>query len=162
MKKELKRRKSKDNPYFISSIGNQNIIKFKNNKKVYETFEISSEIYEAFNKFELEDISQLHEYERHIEHSMLCEGTLYRRIINSQPTVEDIIMQKIIYEDLYYSIKLLPKIQQRRIIMYYFKDMTLNKISQLEHCSIHSVFVSIERGKENLKKFLILGVKKYK
>ena len=38
--------------------------------------------------------------------------------------------------------------------MYYFNEMTLEEIAKIEDCSIHSVFVGIERAKEKIKKFI--------
>lgn len=52
------RNKSKDNPYNLGFDENKNIYKveFVDNKKVMHNVEISVEVYEVFDKFELEDI----------------------------------------------------------------------------------------------------------
>ena len=155
-----KRRKSKDNPYELSKINNEYLISFKDSKKVLQIVEINSIIYESFNKFELEDISQQHKFERHIEHSEMYESTLNKRMINSSIEIEDYVINKILFEELHRAIKLLPITQKRRLKMYFFYDMTLEEISKFEKCSIHSVFVSIERAKEKVKKSLNLDVKK--
>lgn len=65
------RNKSKDNPYILGFNENKNTyrVEFVDNKKVMHNVEISVEIYKAFDKFELEDISQIHKYRSHIEHS---------------------------------------------------------------------------------------------
>ena len=38
--------------------------------------------------------------------------------------------------------------------MYYFDDMTLKEIAEVEGCSVKNVFKSIEQAKEKLKKFI--------
>lgn len=40
---------------------------------------ISKKIFDSFNKFELEDISWMNEYDRHYEHSEIYESTLHER-----------------------------------------------------------------------------------
>ena len=73
-----KRLKSKDNPYTIGydEINNIYTIEFKDNKNEIHNIEISKEVYDAFDKFELEDISQMHKYSRHIEHSEIYENNI--------------------------------------------------------------------------------------
>ena len=56
---------------------------------------------------------------------------------------------------LYNAISNLSNLQKRRIILYYFLENTLDEIARQENCSIHSVFVSIERAKDKIKKFMI-------
>lgn len=76
-----KRRKSRDNPYTIhfSKEKENYTISFKNNENYY-TMEISKELYNIFDKFELEDISYMNEYDRHIEHLSLNEIQLHNRL----------------------------------------------------------------------------------
>ncbi len=41
--------------------------------------EVSKSVFETFNIFELEDISQMNEYDRHLEHSEAYEHTLHKK-----------------------------------------------------------------------------------
>lgn len=52
-----KRRKDKDNPYTIIKVNNQYFISFKDNINVKRVIEVSKEVFNAFDKFELEDKS---------------------------------------------------------------------------------------------------------
>ena len=45
--------------------------------------------------------------------------------------------------------------------MYFFEDKTYEEIAEIEGCSIHSVYVSIERSKDKIKKILNSGVKNW-
>ncbi len=153
------RRKSKDNPYLIEQIGKEYFVKFKNTIGEEIVMPISYEIFNSFDKFELEDISQMHKFERHIEHSIIYEEKLYCRGVRKEQSILDYLINKELIEDLYQAIHKLSVVQKRRLILYYFYDKTLEQISKIESCSIHSVFVSINRSIDKIKKFLIYSVK---
>ena len=148
------RRKSKDNPYEIIISNNVYMIKFKDAKNRVNIITVNEEIYNAFDRFELDDISQMHKYERHIEHKEIYETNLYYRMEHKELLVEEQVMKKMQIDRLYNAISKLSETQQRRLKMYYFDDLSLREIARVEECSIHSVFVSIERAKENLRKIL--------
>ncbi len=156
MAERPKRRKHKDNPYTLEVCEERNIYKvyFKDGKGVNQCVEISEDIFKALDRFELDDLSELNEYDNHIEHSEIYERTLNKRAIDKPMGLEDIVIQKATFEDLRNAIKLLPTIQRKRIKLYYFEEMTMEEIAKIENCSIHSVFVSLERGKEKLKELL--------
>lgn len=61
-------RKLKEQLYQLEKIDNKYIIKFINSKNIIQKIEVSEQLYFQFHKFELEEISQLHKFERHIEH----------------------------------------------------------------------------------------------
>ena len=79
-----KRNRSKDNPYVLDFDENKEtyVVKFKDNKQILHIIEITEEIYRAFDKFELEDVSQNHKYRKHIEHSEIFEETINKRAIH--------------------------------------------------------------------------------
>ena len=64
------------------------------------------------------------------------------------------IEEKIRNEELYKAISKLPKVQKRRLKLYYFEDLTLQKIADIEGCSVKNVYKSIELAKEKLKNLL--------
>ena len=67
MKRLPKRRKYKDNPYKIEQLNeNKYSVTFKDNKNTTHIVHISQEIYMALNEFELIELSQLNEFDRHI------------------------------------------------------------------------------------------------
>ena len=149
------RNRSKDNPYFLGFDDNKEkyIVEFIDNKKVKRKIEISNEVYEAFNKFELDDISQIHKYQRHIEHSEIYEETLNIRAINKPVTVEDIVLNNIIIEDLTKAINSLSEVQKRRIKMYYFEELTQKEIAEKEGTSIRAVQYTLNSAISQLKKY---------
>ena len=115
--------------------------------------EVNKIIYESFDSFELDDLSFLNEYDRHIEHIDLDENSLYSKGGCQTLSTELIVEQKLQSEELYLAINKLSDIQKRRIKMYYFEDMNLREIAEKEGCSIMSVKESIESGIKKLKNF---------
>lgn len=151
-----KRRKSKDNPYILN-YNNENkvyIIQFKDNKNVMQIIEVTEEVYRVFDEDELKDISQMHEYERHIEHSELCDITLNRRAKNTMITVEEEVEHKIMVEEIKKAFDILTETQKRRIKMYYFEGLNFKQIALKEQCDESSIRESIYKGIEKIKKFL--------
>jgi len=73
-----------------------------------------------FDCFELEDLSALNEFDRHIEHSDLTEASPDSRPA-SQPlkTVEEMVEDGIRNEQLHKAISELPATQRRRFILYH-------------------------------------------
>ena len=63
MSKRPKRRKYRDNPYTLNeiTINNKYFISFKDSRGEYNNVEISKEIYELFDYYELRDLSQMNE-----------------------------------------------------------------------------------------------------
>ena len=151
-----KRRKSKDNPYVLDYKEDINIytVKFKDNKNVLQVVEVTEEVYKVFDKAELEDISQMHEYERHIEHSELTDITLNRRAKNKAIIVEEEVEHKIMVEEIKRAFDILTDTQKRRIKLYYFEGLNFKQIALREHCDESSVRESIYKGIEKIKKIL--------
>ena len=161
MAERPKRRKYKDNPYTLNYIEEKNIyvVSFKDGKGRLQEVEVSKEIYKVFDKSELQDIRQLNEYDRHIEHSEIFENNLEARAMDKPISLEEIIETKLLNEDLKKAIDSLSEVQKRRIKMYYFEDKTLREIAEIEHCKIMSVKDSIDVGIKKIRKFLNYDLK---
>lgn len=153
MKKNPKRRKEKYNPYTIIC-ENKYLIKFKDISNKNNVIEVSKKIYQAFNEFELSDLSQMNKFDRHIEHLNLSENILNNKMINRQINVENTVMKSLETQKIHNLISKLPTIQKRRIIMHFFDEMTLKEIAKKEHCSIRAIQYTINIALKNLKKFL--------
>lgn len=147
-----KRNKSKDNPYTLGFDEDRNIytVEFVDNKKVIHKVEITEKVYQAFDKFELEDISQIHKFRKHIEHSEVYEETLEHRMIEKPITIEEEVEEKILIEDIRNVINSLPDIQKRRLKKYYFEDKTLEEIAAEENCTKVAVKYSIDIALEKI------------
>lgn len=155
--KQPKRRKAKDNPYTIYKICIDEQIRYylafvdSNGRK--QDIEINQELFTAFNDFELEDISFLHEIERHYERLEITENELYKKALTYQQPIEEIALQNIDTEKLRQAIKLLPDIQRRRLTLYYFGCYTYKQIAIMDNCTIMAVKQSIDIAIKKLKIF---------
>ena len=119
-----------------------------------QEFEISKELNEVFNDFELEDLSYLNIVDRHLERSEVWEITLNARAIYQPKTVEDIVFYNLQVQHLHRAIKHLPKKQRHRLLLYFFEGMTYEEIAKVDGCSKVAVKYVIDKAIQNLKKIL--------
>ena len=156
MAERPKRRKHRDNPYTLNYIESKNIytVSFKDVKGKLQEVEINKEIYIAFDRFELDDLSEMNEYDNHIEHSEIFENNLESRAKDKPILLEDMIIQKVTFEKLKEAINLLPEVQRRRIKKYYFEDKNEKEIANEEKISQKNQPKSLAVAKRNLKEIL--------
>lgn len=153
MNKHEIRNKDKYNPYTLEvKENNCYILKFKDSRNNQQEMIISKEVYDAFDSFELEDISQIHKIRKHIEYNEVCEETLYHRSVTETISVEEEVSNKIVSEEIKSAINQLNDIQKRRIIKYYFYDKTYEEIANEEKCSKVAVKYSIDTAIKNISK----------
>lgn len=151
-----KRRKSKDNPYTIEYDENHQsyFLSFLDGNEIRQHIYISQKLYDVFNAFELEDISQMNEQERHIGTKELTEEFLYKKLSYQSNLVEEEVEKRTIQNLLSEAIKGLNPTQRRRLILYYFQGFTYEQIAQIEGCSTRAIKYSVDCAKNNLKKSL--------
>ena len=151
-----KRRKVKDNPYTIYYNRDKHsyLLSFTDGQGRKHRFEISKSLYELFDEFELDDLSALNEFDRHMEHSELTEGALNERAFIVPKSVEEIVYEHIQSEQLHNAISQLPKVQRRRLMLYYFAELTYEQIAEMEGCTIMPVKRSVDAAIKKLKIFL--------
>ena len=154
-----KRRKDRDNPYSIFTAGTdagytKYYITFRDCSGESVCMEIEKELFDAIDRFELDDLSFLNEVDRHYEQSELTEASLHARSSAVQESVDEIVFRRLQYEQLYHAIAELPEVQRRRLTLYYFGEFTYEQIAAMEGCTIMPVKRSIDAGLEKLKKFL--------
>lgn len=154
MDKRPKRRKDKYNPYTLCSEKGRYYVSFIDSNNKFQKIEISQEVFESFNKFELEDISQMNEYDRHLEHSEVDENTLYQKSVSSEQPLEEYFDKAQDAENLHMAISKLPDVQKRRLKKYYFEDKTFDKIALEEGCTYQCVQRSVYRAVEKIKNIL--------
>lgn len=154
-----KRRKHKDNPYSIFTTGIHTdspsfYISFLDPEQRKQCIEISRNLFEAFDEFERNDLAQLNEADRHYELSELTEESLGRRALQKSPSVEELVQDQMLSEALHRAVDQLPETQRRRLILYYFEELTCAEIAKAEGCSHAAVSKSVSCALKNLKKYL--------
>lgn len=151
-----KRRKDKDNPYQLFTIGIETpeqlyFIRFKDGQGVVHTLDIGKELFDAFDQFELDDISYMHEFERHLEQSSLSDEMLSERALHLPESVEENVFRKIEFEHLRDLIATLPPTQRRRLILYYFGGCTYERIAEMEGCTKRAAKFSVDIALKKIK-----------
>lgn len=154
MDKSPKRRKDKYNPYTLYLENGKYYVSFVDTNKNVQKIEVSQEVFESFNKFELEDVSQMNEYDRHLEHSEVYECTLHKKIVSNDISIEEYFENIQVTEKLHIAISKLPEVQKRRLKKYYFEDKTFDEIALEEGCTYQSIQRSVYRAMAKIKKFL--------
>lgn len=154
-----KRRKDKGNPYEIFTVGIHTdhpryYLSFEDSAGVKQCIEVSKALFDAFDRFELDDLSFLNEVDKHYEHSELTETSLNARAAAEPTSVEETVMQHIQNEKLHKAIAALPEKQRHRLILYYFGELTYEQIAELEGCKYQAVQDSIRTALKKLKNFL--------
>ncbi len=150
--KHPNRKKDKHNPYTLMIVEGRYYLSFKDARGVMQNIEIDKVLYELFNRFELEDISHLNRVSRHIEHSELTEASLNERAFYKAESLEESVSRSIEYELLHKAISKLPETQRRRLLLYFFGEMTYEQIAELEGCTKRAVKFSVDLAIEKLKK----------
>ena len=151
-----KRRRDEENPYEIYTTGINTthpryFLAFTDSNKVKRWMEIDKALFDAFNEFELDDLSFFNEVDRHYERSEVTEATLNRRAAKPQESVEEIVSRRMELDRLYQAIDKLPEKQRRRLVLYYFGDFTYEQIGEMEGCTKRAVKFSIDAALKNMK-----------
>lgn len=149
-----KRRKDKYNPYSIFELEGKYYIEFADGQRKEHCMEISRELYDVFDKAELDDLKHLNILDRHIEQSEIYESTLHNRSGQVGESAENEAIRKIALEELYTAISMLPEIQKRRLVLYYFVGLTYEQIAEMEDCSFQAIAKSVTTAEKKLKKLL--------
>ena len=154
MDENPKRRKHKDNPYTLKKVGNKFFVSFKDGMGISQEIEINEKQSNAFNEFELEDLSEMNEFDRHIEHSEIYENNLEKRAKEKTISMEDEFIKQATFEELKKAIERLEEPYRKRIILYYFNNKNETEIAEIEGISQQAISKTLHIALEKLKEFL--------
>lgn len=153
--KHPNRKKDKLNPYTLSVENNTYFISFTDGQGIFYRQEISTELYAAFNSFELDDVSWINEASRHLSKADAGVQPLGHRIAAPSEPIEDRVYRGIMYEKLHKVIAQLPATQRRRLLLYYFGGYTYEQIATMEGCKHPAIIKSVSAAERNIKKSLL-------
>lgn len=151
MDKRPIRRRFRDNPYILNSIKDKNIyiINFYDNKGVMQKVEVSREVFNLFDENEKFENARFYEYSKHLLHE-----NFNSEVIASDYSLEDEVISALKIKELKKELNNLTIVQKRRIIKYYFYDMTLDEIAKEEKCTKMAVKFSIDSAINKISKKL--------
>ena len=156
MDKNPKRRKYQDNPYCISKDEEKKlyVVTFKDGTGIMQKIQITKEVWEVFDEYERLDLSQMNEFDNHIEHSEIYEENLIKRANEKQISLEDEFIRQATFKELKNAIDVLPEIYKRRIKLYYFEDKNEEEIAEIESTTQQAISKSLKVAKGKLKNIL--------
>ncbi|MBQ3591621.1 MAG: sigma-70 family RNA polymerase sigma factor [Clostridia bacterium] len=154
-----KRRRSKDNPYELYTIGMDTehpryFVEFADGQNRKHCEEISKELYELLDSFELEDLSYMNECDRHRIKVSLSDVLIHQCAAEPVEPLQELIEMADDKERLHKAISMLSSVQQRRIQMYYFADMTYEEIAEAEQCSFQAVEKTLRKARKTIMNIL--------
>ena len=148
------RKKDSLNQYTLSVENGIKYITFEDNQGYIQKMEVDTALFALFDEFELDDVSYMNVVSRHHEHSELTEQSLNDRAFQLPEPMEDTVSRIIENRRLIEAIRTLPAVQRRRLVLYYFHDLTYEQIAKIEHCTIMPVKRSIDRAIIKLRQIL--------
>ena len=154
-----KRRRDKDNPYTIYSIGKDTdhpryFVEFDDGEGIHQCVEVTEKQFHDFDMNELADLSYLNECDRHLDKTNLYDATIHRRSAEPTDPLQEIIEAAEETERLHKAIFMLSPVQQRRVLMYYFQEMTYEEIADVEYCSPQAVEKTLRQARKAIMNFL--------
>lgn len=151
MDKRPIRRKFEDNPYILQSVekNNKYIVSFKDYSGRFHSVQVDKNIFDIFDENERYENARFFEYSKHLLHDEFNE-----EIIPSDYSIEDEVINNIVFQNLKKIIEQLPEKQKVRLKKYYFEGKNLNEIAKEECCSNVAVKYSIELAIKNIIKKL--------
>ena len=117
-----------------------------------EKVEVSEELAFVIDSFRREEESQFRQNRRYLDFYS-CDVTLY----SSSDNVEDEVIEHETMRNIFSAIGMLTEKERKRIISYYFKNLTYEQVAIIENTSTTAIFKSVINALEKLKKFLNLG-----
>ncbi len=117
--------------------------------------EVTDELIECFDEFRKVKNNQKKSDERHIDFRGVDNAENEAIIIHSEKTIEEIIFEDERKEQLHLALSSLTDIQRRRVLLYYFDDMTLKAIAKLENVHISAVERSIKKAERSIAKYIL-------
>ena len=131
-------------------------VSFFNDEKIIKETEVRIDIVQLlFKDFVRVERNLRRSDERNLEHSEITEQTLHQRALYVPISLEDEVFRNIQTELLWQAINILPKVQRRRLILYYFEGFTYEQIAVIEGCKKMAVKFSVDRAKEKIKNFFV-------
>ena len=74
-----------------------------------------------------------------------------------EESLEEEIGRVLLYEELHKAIARLPDTQRRRLVLYYFQQLTYEQIAGMEGCTFQAVAKSVAAAEKRLKNFFGIG-----
>ena len=116
--------------------------------------EVPDEVADLLREYKLAEAAYfLRTYRHKAYFSLDYDVNVERDVLNTQPSILEILEQRYMTELLYKGLASLSEKQRQRIYAHYFLGMSKAEIARAERSSVNSVKDSIRRGIRSLEKF---------
>ena len=116
--------------------------------------EVPDEVADLLREYKLAEAAYfLRTYRHKAYFSLDYDVNVEREVLNTQPSILEILEQRYMTELLYKGLASLSEKQRQRIYAHYFLGMSKTEIARAERSSVNSVKDSIHRGIRSLEKF---------
>lgn len=149
-------RRLKDNPYQLlrEEKTGKCYVRFRDVHGIVHMVGVSQEVYDAFNQFELDDLSYLNEVSRHHARESLEEAEAGMAAGRIGEQLEAVWLRNIIRDELESALRKLPERQRRRLLLHDMVGLTYQEIARMEHCSPQAAARSAEAARKKVRKLL--------
>lgn len=149
-----KRRKAKDNPYSLSSIGKgtgkpKYIVFFKDGSNKEQLVEVNKEVFDAFDRFELEDLSELNKSDNHPTEPLDTYA-----IDDKKLWVDSELPKSFQYEELLRAINQLSDRKKKHLIMHFYEGYSIGDIAKKEGRTYQGIRYSIKSTMDEIKEYM--------
>jgi RNA polymerase sigma-70 factor (ECF subfamily) len=117
--------------------------------------EVTDELIECFEDFRKKKNNQSKSDKRHIDYKSVENAENEAIIIYSKKSIEEIIFEDERKEQTHLALSSLTVIQRRRVMLYYFDDLTLEAIAKLENVHVTKIHKSIKQAEKNIAKYFL-------
>ena len=92
-------------------------------------------------------------YRHKAYYSLDCNDGIENSILHTEPSPEEILMQKVSMQQLYEALDHLPPIQARRVYAHYILGMKKVDIARTEGVNSSGICDSVRKGVKNLRRY---------
>jgi len=114
--------------------------------------EVTIEVKELLEETDRKIRSQGRQDRRYLDKREYIDGLTDSSIASPEEDIADLVCRMDSYAKLYVHIKKLPEVQRRRLILYYFHEMTYRQIADIEGVNHTSICSSVKRAINTIRK----------
>ena len=131
---------------------------FFNFKGELQEVEIEETVFLAFKQFVKTERNLRRSDERHEEYLEQTEDEVTYKMNKEQKSVEEVICERELEEEVNAAIDTLPDVQRRRLLLYHKYGLTYAQIAEVERCSHPAIIKSVKEGLKKIKKFFLFFI----
>ena len=126
-------------------------VRFTDSAGEVQKVEICEEIYIVLDHFRKKEDNLARQDRNHIEQSDLMDEALYERAIHKPKSVEEVVLERLLWEELRQAIAELSETQARRLLLYH-SGFTYQEIADIEGCTRFPIMRSVAQAEEKIRR----------